>query len=89
MTEIFIEKNHAHLLRNKSLLQLPKARTVQFGIESIAFLGAKLWHGLSNDIKESLNVSVFKKHIKKMERRRLRMPIVQDIRSTGWVLELI
>ena len=31
MTEIFIEKNHAHLLRNKSLLQMPKARTVQFG----------------------------------------------------------
>ena len=65
MTEIFIEKNHAHLLRNKSLLQMPKARTVQFGIESIAFLGGKLWHGLSNDIKQSLNVSVFKKHIKK------------------------
>ena len=65
MTEIFIEKNHAHLLRNKSLLQMPKARTVQFGTESIAFLGCKLWHGLSNDIKQSPNVSVFKKHIRK------------------------
>ena len=60
MTEIFIEKNHAHLLRNKSLLQMPKARTVQFGTEGIAFLGCKLWHGLSNDIKQSPNVSVLK-----------------------------
>ena len=65
MTEIFIEKNHAHLLRNKSLLQMAKARTVQFGTESIAFLGCKLWHRLSNDIKQSPNVSVFKKHTKK------------------------
>ena len=49
MTQIFIEKNHDHLLRNKNLLQMLKARTVQFGTESIAFLGCKLWHGLSND----------------------------------------
>ena len=46
MTEIFVEKNHAYHLRNKSILQEPKARTTQFGIESIAFLGCKLWHDL-------------------------------------------
>ena len=89
MTEIFIGKNHAHLLRNKSLLQMPKARTVQFGAESIAFLRCKLWHGLSNDIKQSPNVSVFKKAHQKMDGRRMELPIMQDICSTGWVLELI
>ena len=65
MTEMFIEKSHAYHLRNKSILEMPKARTTQFGIESIAFLGCKLWYDLSNDIKESLNISIFKKQIKK------------------------
>ena len=64
MTEIFIEKNPPYHLRSKSLLQMPKARTVRFGVESIAFLGCKLWHGISNDIKQSLNISIFKKRIK-------------------------
>ena len=36
-------------LEKKSLLQMAEARTVQFGTESIAFSGYKLWHGLSND----------------------------------------
>ena len=64
MTEIFIEKNPPYPLRSKNLLQMPKARTVRFGIESISFLGCKPWHGISTDIKQSLNISIFKKRIK-------------------------
>ena len=65
MTEMFVEKSHAYHLQNKSILEMPKARTTQFGIEIIAFLRHKKWHDLSNDIKESLNNSIFKTQIKK------------------------
>ena len=65
LTEIFIERNPPYDLRNKSIFQIPKSRTVRFGIQSIAFLGCKLWHGLSNEIKQSLNITIFKKRIKK------------------------
>lgn len=64
MTEIFTEKNPPYHLANESILQMPMARTVRLEIESIAFLGCKLWHGLSNDITESLNISIFKRCIK-------------------------
>ena len=65
MTEISLRRIMPIFLENKSLLQMPKARTVQFETESIAFLGCELWHGLSNDIKQSPNVSVFKNHTRK------------------------
>ena len=64
MTEIFVEKNPPYNLRSKNLLQMPKARTARFGIESISFLGCKLWHGISTDVKQSLSISIFKKSIK-------------------------
>ena len=64
MTDIFIEKNPLYHLRSESLLQIPKARTFRFRIESIALLGYKMWHGFSNDAKPSLNISIFKKRIK-------------------------
>ena len=64
MTEIFIEKNPPYHLRSSNILQMPKARTVRYGLESISFLGCKLWHGISTDIKQSLNISIFKKCIK-------------------------
>ena len=64
MTEIFIEKNPPYHLRSSNILQMPKPRTVWYGLESISFLGCKLWHGISNVIKQSLNISIFKKPIK-------------------------
>ena len=64
---------------------MPKARTVGFGIgiESISFLGCKLWHGISTKIKQSLNISVFKKRIKEWKGDEFNCRL-----STGWVLEL-
>ena len=42
LTEIYIEKNPPYDLRNKSIFQIPKSRTVRSGIQSIAFLECKL-----------------------------------------------
>ena len=38
MTEIFNEKNPPHHLRSSNILQMPKARTVRYGLESISSL---------------------------------------------------
>ena len=64
MTESFIEKNPPYHLSSSNILQMPKARTVRYGLASISFLGCKLWHGIPTDIKQSLNISIFKKRIK-------------------------
>ena len=64
MTEIFLEKNPPYHLRSSNILQMPKARTVRYVLESISVLGCKLWHGISTNIKQSLDISIFKKRIK-------------------------
>ena len=65
LTEIFIEKNPLIILETKAFSKYLSPGQFRFGIQSIAFLGCKLWHGLSNDIKQSLNITTFKKRIKK------------------------
>ena len=67
MTEILIEKNFPYRLWSNTILQMPKARTVRYGLASISFLGGKLWHGISTDIKQSVNISIFKKTYKGVE----------------------
>ena len=44
--------------------QLPKVRTTSFGVESIAYLGNKLWQILPQEIKQSNSLPIFKKQIK-------------------------
>ena len=65
MEDIFIAKIPQYSLRNGSQMQLPKVRTTTFGIETISYLGGKLWHKLSTEIKESSNLAQFKNRIKK------------------------
>ena len=45
-------------------LQLPKARTTTYGIESVSFLGSLLWHALPESLKKSENLAVFKKNLR-------------------------
>ena len=46
------------------VLQLPKARTTTYGIESVSFLGSLLWHALPESMKKSENFAVFKRKLK-------------------------
>ena len=39
-------------------------RTVQYGTETLTYLGPKIWKQLPNDIKESDSLSQFKRKIK-------------------------
>ena len=64
MKEIFMQRNIDYNLRHGNDAQLPKVRTTSFGIETIAFLGNRLWQVLPHEIKDSSTLPIFKKQIR-------------------------
>ena len=64
MKEIFIEKHSAYGLRSCHNRLLPQARTTCYGLETISFLGSRLWQALPNDMKQSDTLATFKRRIK-------------------------
>ena len=64
MKDIFADWNTGYNLRHGNDLQLPKVHTTTYGIETISFLGHKLWSTLPNIIIQASTLSVFKSHIK-------------------------
>ena len=46
---------------------LPRARTNLYGIDTIRFIGQKLWQTLPKEIKESRSLEIFKRNIKSMK----------------------
>ena len=66
MNEIFrFSKNSVYSLRSGIQLEKPSINTVQFGSESTVYLGAKIWELISEKIKSSESVDIFKSKIKK------------------------
>ena len=64
MKDIFVERTENYNLRSRNTLQLPKARTTTYGIESVSFLGSLLWHPLPESLKTSENLAVCKKKLR-------------------------
>ena len=64
MLDLFIRKEVTYDLRVKDLLQLPTARTVLNGFNSIVFRGSILWNAISDEIKSSQSIASFKRKIK-------------------------
>ena len=64
MKDIFQERSMNYNLRHGNDAQLPKVRTTSFGIETIAYLGNRLWQLLPQEIKQSNTLPIFKKRIK-------------------------
>ncbi len=56
-------------LRQGNDSQIPKVNTTNFGVQTVFFLGNRLWRSLPNVVKETNSLSVFKAPIKcrKME----------------------
>ena len=52
------------LKNSTSIAQAPKVGTTSFGIETIAYLGSRLWQLLPQEIKQSNTLPIFKKRIK-------------------------
>ena len=64
MLDLFIRKEVTYDLRVKDLLQIPTARTVLNGLDSIVFRGSILWNAISDEIKSSQSIASFKRKIK-------------------------
>ena len=59
MTQVFEEKNVPYNLRESNSLTLPKAKTT-YGIDTVRYIGKKLWQVLPTEIKESQSLEAFK-----------------------------
>ena len=64
MKDLFMKQTISYNLRHGNDAQLPKVRTTSFGIETIAYLGNKLWQLIPTEIKESIALRIFKKRIR-------------------------
>ena len=64
MKDIFAVRNTGYGLRQGYDSQLPIVHTATYGIETISFLGNRLWSTLRNIIKQASTLSIFKSHIK-------------------------
>ena len=64
MNEIFIQKSSHYHLRNSRLMQIPKTRTITHEIESLSYLGFKLWNNLPENMKNLNTLNTFKFKIK-------------------------
>ena len=64
MKDFFRERNMSYNLRHGNDALLPKVQTTSSGIETIAYLGGRLWQLLPKEIKQSSSLSIFRKRIK-------------------------
>ena len=64
MADVFVTKDVPYNLRGSNNLALPKARTNLYGLDTIRFVGQKLWQTLPREIKESQSLEIFKRNIK-------------------------
>ena len=53
MSEIFEARDVQYNLRNKNTLGIPNAKTTSYGIETVRYLGQKLWQTLPHSVRES------------------------------------
>ncbi|MCP3922493.1 MAG: reverse transcriptase family protein [Desulfobacterales bacterium] len=60
MRDYFLPKRVDHDLRRTNPLQIPKARTTAYGINSLCFQGPKIWNVLPAELKSATNVKQFK-----------------------------
>ena len=63
--DVFSLKEQGHYnLRNQTNFEIPHVKTVNYGLESICFLGPKIWDGLPNDLKIKNQSVVLKKQLR-------------------------
>ena len=62
--DMFIVKDNTYNVRNQSTLVLPKFKTVKYGKKSIRYEGVKFWNLLRNEVKQAINLDVFKRFLR-------------------------
>ena len=65
MNDMFMKREtYYRNTRSQNDFTLPRVKTVNWGTESIHFMGPKLWELVPENIKMASSLSVFKKYIK-------------------------
>ena len=52
-------------LRGIDILTLPKPRTTTYGLDSLRYMGPKIWNSLTDKIRSAENIGIFKQFIRK------------------------
>ena len=89
MNEIFIQKSSHYHLRNSRLMKIPKTRTITHGIESLSYLGCKLWNNLPENLKNLNTLHTFKVKIKQWKDNcscRLCRTFVAQVGFLTWIV---
>ena len=80
MQEVFQLKEQGHYnLRTQTHFEIPHVKTVNYGLESIRFLGPKILEALPNDFKRMESVNCFKTAIKKWKPEQCPLSPLQSI----------
>ena len=64
MQELFTKQAQVYNLRNNRDWEVPYAKTVAYGIETIRYRGPNIWELLPSNIKDAKTLDVFKAKIK-------------------------
>ena len=57
---IFSATEPVYTLRRNTIFESRRIQTQRYGIESVTYLGSKIWSQVPNEIKESASFAVFK-----------------------------
>ena len=68
---LFKLKNTPYDMRNSKILDQPSRNTVTYGIQSISYLGPKIWNLLPPDIRNIETLGEFKLQIRNIELREI------------------
>ena len=60
MQEYFMMKDVKYDLRTRDLLQIPAAKSITFGIDSIKSRGSLLWNSIPDLLKRASSAAIFK-----------------------------
>ena len=63
-SELFVRRNIGYNLRSQPEFSLDSVNTTYYGLNSIKYLGPRLWNLLPNDVKNSENLTIFQQNIK-------------------------
>ena len=82
MQEVFQIKDRGHyFLRNQRDFVIPTVKSVNYGLESIRFLGPKIWESLPNNLKNKEPIETFKMTVKEWKQ----FDIFLSLRSLFWL----
>ena len=64
LSNLFTKKPMSYNLRTSNLLELPKSKTLSYGLKSIRYRGSMAWNNLPDNLKSCKNVEQFKSRLK-------------------------